>query len=198
MKIVIKDEAIAEHRVYHDRRYYENLKLKNNDWCIFWNEDGSYEFGCYSPILKSNYKYYSRCDLFLRVPSTYWGDYGGGTLSDLEGMVFTGYEKDSDYLMFFTDDNRIVLFNHDQQCWENVYLADITGDLDDLIGSEILQATCSKKDASDDDKSSTWTFYKFATRKGYVDLRWIGESNGNYSEEVNCSIIKLNTCIDVV
>lgn len=87
-------------------------------------------------------------------------------------------EGDSEY--------EIYKFYHEQDCCESVYLYDINGDLNDLVGEVLNQVEEVSRVAKDGEFSDgTWTFYKLATRKGYVTLRWLGESNGYYSEEMS-------------
>lgn len=74
---------------------------------------------------------------------------------------------------------------HDQDCCESVYIESISGDLTNLEGSPILRADEKIHTSDTDDGSCTATFYTFATAKGYVDIRFNGESNGYYSESVN-------------
>lgn len=118
-------------------------------------------------------------------------------LSEMVGKTFTKVEQRQkhyeDGLVFLCDDGTEYIFYHSQDCCENVYIESIVGDLQDLIGSPLLIASeeTSNTHPPDVDKehrdaeSFTWTFYKFATRKGYVDVRWFGESNGYYSESVD-------------
>ena len=94
----------------------------------------------------------------------------------------------SSELEFIFDDMK-VLFHHDFQCCEGVYIESITGSLCDLIHSPLIVAEeVSNKVEFDDDcggSETRWTFYKFDTAKGGVTVRWIGESNGYYSTEVD-------------
>ena len=93
-----------------------------------------------------------------------------------------------DKICFTCADGTKYVMYHDQDCCESVVINDISGDWDDLIGSPLLIAEAALNSSTDDEKESgdsqTWTFYKFATIGGYVDIRWIGESNGYYSESV--------------
>ena len=115
-------------------------------------------------------------------------------ISELVGKTITsivGAEVDNDVITFNCSDGTRYQMFHYQDCCEAVYIEDICGDINDLIGSPITMA----EDVSDEcammpplekwDDSYTWTFYKFATRKGYVNIRWYGISNGYYSESVD-------------
>lgn len=120
-------------------------------------------------------------------------------ISELIGKTFVSVESlENDYLVKFkVNDNLWYEMYHSQDCCESVTLEDVEGDLDYLVGTEILGAEEVKNDELDpivyegtnpmtrnayDYGSYTWTFYKFKTIKGYVDFRWFGTSNGYYSE----------------
>ena len=76
--------------------------------------------------------------------------------------------------------------SHDQDCCEHVYIESIVGNPLDLIMGEMLVAEeVINTGGNGEGDSCTWTFYKFATFKGYVDVRGVGESNGYYSESVD-------------
>lgn len=128
-------------------------------------------------------------------------------INDLIGKVLTSIEKTDTEIMFICDDGTSYKMYHEQNCCESVYIDDINGELDDLIGTPILVAEevsnenfeknyessfkpgkyGSLQDSKGHSKpeSYTWTFYKLATRKGYVNIRWFRESNGYYSESVS-------------
>jgi len=106
----------------------------------------------------------------------------GKTFVKVEGSVGSGE------MLFVTAEGERFLFGHYQDCCESVDINDIVGDLQDLVGEPLLIAEEVKGVTEPDEEhyeSYTYTFYKFATRKGYVDVRWLGESNGYYSESVD-------------
>jgi hypothetical protein len=113
-------------------------------------------------------------------------------IEDLLGMTMVSVEKTSndDELIFTADNGRKFKLYHAQDCCESVYIEDIIGDLNDLIGSPLTLVEEISQEGNDDSGSYTWTFYKFATIKGYVDVRWQGYSNGYYSESVDFMEIK--------
>jgi hypothetical protein len=112
--------------------------------------------------------------------------------NELIGKVLTDVQRiGDDELVFTCNDGKKFKLWHGQDCCESVTIDDVAGDLSDLIGEPILRAEETTSDqnpdglAKDDQDSFTWTFYKLATRKGYVDIRWYGKSNGYYSERVD-------------
>lgn len=118
------------------------------------------------------------------------------TFSSLVGATLVGVEgakRESEQIVFALADGRKLVMGHNQSCCETVQVEDICGDVADLIGQPIaLAEEVSNADWPSDIKdraldSYTWTFYKLATNNGSVTIRWLGQSNGAYSESVDLS-----------
>jgi hypothetical protein len=107
-------------------------------------------------------------------------------------MAFTEVEVagDKERVAFTFDADKSIAISHMSDCCETVIVYDIIGDIQNLVGSPILDAD----ETTDSDNwpgdvsqpeyldSYTWTVYRLRTAKGEVTLRWLGESNGYYSE----------------
>lgn len=114
-------------------------------------------------------------------------------ISILIGKTITDIQKTDNSVLFTTSEGENYKMYHEQDCCEGVGIEDIIGDLDDLLNSPILKAEEVSNanenpegvPAKDYQDSWTWTFYNLATIKGYVTIRWYGESNGYYSESVD-------------
>lgn len=118
--------------------------------------------------------------------------YNDLNISELVGKTLSRVELsgDRETLEFETVDGDKYQLYHDQDCCESVWLEDVNGDFEDLVGSPILVAEEVSNTEHDNplnkyDESYTWTYYKLHTIKGGVHLRWYGVSNGYYSERVD-------------
>ena len=113
-----------------------------------------------------------------------------------------------DSIIFECETGETYKMFHDRNCCEDVYIDDICGDLQDLIGYTIISAEeVHNKEFEDEWKktfnktdffgerinskgdeypdSHTWTFYKISTIDTDITKRGCGESNGYYSEDVD-------------
>ena len=112
-------------------------------------------------------------------------------IHELEGKVLKEIDFKTnnlnDEITFKTNDDRVFKLYHSQECCESVVINNIKGELDDLLGSPILKVEkwINKRD------NETWTLYKLETETSIVEITWLGESNGYYSESVDfCEVTK--------
>lgn len=97
--------------------------------------------------------------------------------------------EDKSFILFFMVNGDLWQMYHEQDCCEEVAIDDIEGDLQKLRNFHLTQAEKvterGLEPEGDEREEGTWTFYKFATGKEYVTIKWFGLSNGYYSEEVS-------------
>lgn len=114
-------------------------------------------------------------------------------VSELLGKTLiniVGAEEGNEEIIFECSDGSKYRMYHEQDCCESVTIDDISGNIEDLLNSPLTMAEDVSSDYEQIEpegywESYTWTWYKFATVKGYVTIRWYGESNGYYSERVD-------------
>lgn len=120
------------------------------------------------------------------------------SLAILEGLVISSIEglaKGSDQVTIKTTDGSEFAFLHYQDCCECVSLCDFENDILDFENAVIITAEevssspehlfATLKEVYCPSESFTWTFYKISTSRGDLWMRWLGESNGYYSESVS-------------
>ena len=112
-------------------------------------------------------------------------------ISEFIGKTFSRIEVGQDEIVFVADDFAAKMY-HQQDCCESVYIEDINGDIQALVGNVIVAAEEVSNQEESDYGRQTWTFYKLTDSAAhYVTIRWLGESNGYYSESVE--IVQLAT-----
>lgn len=125
----------------------------------------------------------------------YWNNERDAAFSELNGLIIKsikGMAEGDDVVFIETACGRTFKMYHSQDCCESVYICDVVGDVSDLIDTPILMSEESTKDDPEEEYGiGMWTFYKLATIKGYVDLRWYGSSNGYYGVGVGVSFVEI-------
>lgn len=109
-------------------------------------------------------------------------------MSDFYGKVITNvnglHRGSGEVVITFEDGARLYMW-HSQDCCESVSIEDIDDSTCSLIGAVFYDLEVFTKDGNSDWGASTYTFYTLKTDRGYVWIRWFGESNGYYSTSVS-------------
>jgi hypothetical protein len=117
--------------------------------------------------------------------------YGSIDMNVLVGKKIKSIEQGSDVIIKCEDGDCFRAY-HMQDCCEDVNVYDTIGKLEDIVGEDVLNAYENvsgdwPKDVKVGDylpESFTWTFHTIVTKKGKFTFRWLGTSNGYYSESV--------------
>lgn len=112
---------------------------------------------------------------------------------DLKGKTLVGVTgaKGDERMVFTCLDGDQYELVHVEDCCETVLIEDVCGDLSDLVGEVLTAEEVSSEgypppvsEGGYTPESYSWTFYRIGTARGLVTVRWLGESNGYYSESV--------------
>lgn len=109
-------------------------------------------------------------------------------IKELCGEILTNIDIDDDYILLTTVSGRKIQIFHYQDCCESVSIESVEGNIVNLTGKVLIDVS-ERIDDSDNppkdcDESWTRTIHTFKTNDETVIVKWIGISNGYYSENV--------------
>ena len=115
-------------------------------------------------------------------------------------LAIEGLEQGSEEVKIVFENGDYITQYHRMDCCEWVRVEQVDGNVEKHIGA-MYQGLDEKVLTMDElppeqlptspNGSLTATFYTLKTSKGYLDWRWVGESNGYYSESVDCKLVKM-------
>jgi len=107
--------------------------------------------------------------------------------SDLVGKTLSEVKVERDKITFIVDETESYSMFHGQDCCEQVWIEDICGDLNSLVGVPILFADESSSQVEDKSNYSSleWTFYRIGCIKGSAVIRWCADLDTYYSVQVD-------------
>jgi hypothetical protein len=96
-------------------------------------------------------------------------------------------DREENQILLTTRSGRRFLVYHEQDCCETVAISGQDGNFDKLIGKPLVEARDFAVDTTEEgiDDSQTTTTLVFRVDDQTVISRWIGDSNGYYSESVD-------------
>ena len=96
-------------------------------------------------------------------------------------------DREENQILLTTRSGRKFVVYHEQDCCETVAISGQDGSFDKLIGKPLIEARDFAVDTTEEgiDDSQTTTTLVFRVDDQTVISRWIGDSNGYYSESVD-------------
>ncbi len=102
----------------------------------------------------------------------------GKTITHVQGL-----QVNSEEVILTTQCGNVYQMGHVQEGDEHISLYSLRGNLDDVLHTPIVSVEEDIDDDScDSPVSRTWTYYRIVTAKGAFSIRWLGISDGNYSD----------------
>ena len=118
-------------------------------------------------------------------------------ISELLGFTLSAVEHDDvhsqerfmshESIIFTRTDGVQVAMHHTQICCEEVWVEEIHGDLQALVGHPLTTAEVYTVDGEKDDQM--FTFYRIGNKRHMATIRWCGESQ-HYSVDVTVQALE--------